>query len=117
MVPLARTSRTTQLLVSAMYMLPFESKASAFGLLSFAFVAGPPSPEYDGYPQPVPSPTTVEMMPLGSTFRIAQLPVSAMNRFPCESSVTPLGLLTKALNDCPPSPLYPEPIALCPANV
>src|SRR5579871_2056768 len=42
----AATLRTTQLLASAIKRFPAASKARSSGVLNWARVAGPPSPEY-----------------------------------------------------------------------
>ena len=72
--------------------------------LSAAEVAGPPSPEKPW----VPLPATVVMIPLGDTFRIRLLMVSAMKRFPEASTATPLGKLNDAEVAGPPSPEKPD---------
>ncbi len=85
----AETSRTKQLLVSAMKRFPKLSTATPEGSFNVALVAGPPSPEYQ---QEVPVPATVEMTPVwAETLRILQLLLSAMKMLPNLSTATPLG--------------------------
>ena len=54
-------------------MLPAPSTATPVGDLSWAAVAGPPSP-----PKPNLMPATVVMLPEGSTLRMRSLSASAM---------------------------------------
>src|SRR3990167_5951120 len=90
--------------LSAMYRLPAESTATPQGVLSWALVAGPPSPE-----KPVPPfPATVEMIPPGVTLRMRLVTYSAKYRLPAESTATEYGLFKFALVAGPPSPLPPD---------
>ena len=67
-----------------MNRLPSASTATLDGPLSWAAVAGPPSP----LKPPIPSPATVLMIPAELTLRMRWLKVSAMNRLPAPSTAT-----------------------------
>src|SRR5262245_53495158 len=86
-----------------MNRLPAASTATSVGKLRRAAVAGPPSP----VKRRVPVPATVSIIPLGVTFRIRWLYVSAMNRFPVASTATLDGTRRRAAVAGPPSPLKP----------
>ena len=93
-------------LKSNMKMSPRGSTATRTGENKAAEVAGPPSP-------PLPPPATVLIMPC-ETLRIRAFPVSAMYRFPAESTAIPYG-------DCNVAdvagPLSPKPLLPPPAKV
>ena len=72
-----------------MYRLLSGPTASAKGLTSWAWVAGPPSPQAP-LEQGLPLPATVVMIPSGDTFRTRWLPLSAMNRLPSGPSAIPI---------------------------
>jgi hypothetical protein len=72
--PAGLTLRTRWLKASAMYRLPAASTAMPRGLLSWANVAWPVSPEKPATPVPA----TVVITPAGLTLRTRWLPVSLM---------------------------------------
>ena len=88
-----------------MNRLPEASTAAPPGALSWAAVAGPPSPEKPNCPFPA----TVVITPVAaSTRRMRSLESSAMNRLPEPSTATPRGLLSWAAVAGPPSPENPS---------
>jgi len=99
-VPDASTLRTRWLLESAMIRLPLGSTATAKGELSWAAVAGPPSP-----PKPAtPVPATVVTVPPGLTRLMRWLSASARKRLPLPSKAMPRGRPRAADTAGPPSP-------------
>src|SRR5690242_18393489 len=74
------------------------------GVYREAAVAGPPSPEKPYWPLPA----IVVISPDGDTLRTTLFPVSAMYRFPTESTATPSGLLRDAAVAGPRSPEKPN---------
>jgi hypothetical protein len=73
-VPSGSTLRTRWEALSAMNRLPAPSRATAWGVLMAAAVAGPPSPFEAGTPVPA----TVVIVPSGVMRRIRWFPPSAM---------------------------------------
>src|SRR5574340_766636 len=72
---------------SAMNRLPARSTATLTALNSWASVAGPPSPEEEQHPPPLPA--TVVRIPSGDTLQIRA--PSARNKLPEASTATPCG--------------------------
>src|SRR5262249_6910338 len=90
-------------------MFPAESSATPEGEVSWAAVAGPPSPEKPELPSP-PEPATVVMMPAEFTLRMRLVPGSAMYTFPLVSAASPMWVApAKTSPACvagPPSPIF-----------
>ena len=86
-----------------MNRLPWSSTAVYVGELSWAWVAGPPSP----LKPRTPVPATVATIPSGLTCRMRLLPQSVMIRLPPRPTTTSKGALNCALAIGPPSPLKP----------
>jgi hypothetical protein len=105
-VPTGVTLRILLDPVSAMYSVPSAPIATSDGLLRFALVAGPPSPQAAVVVvQAVALPATVVIVPVvGSILRMRLLPVSAMKMVPSGATVTAEGDLRFALVAAPPSP-------------
>src|SRR5437764_731873 len=78
--------------------------ATPKGVLSFALVAAPPSPQVGAVVHGVPLPATRMIVPAGEILRTSWSPVSATYTFPAASTVTPAGKLSWALVAAPPSP-------------
>ena len=73
------------------------------GWFNLALVAGPLSPLYPAMPLPA----TVVIFPLVSILRTRLLLLSARNKLPLLSMVRPLGKLSLAAVEGPPSPAKP----------
>src|ERR1700683_4656596 len=88
-----------------MYTLPAPATATPDGVLRFALVPAPPSPQtpFVGL-QAVPVPALVVIVPPGVSLRTRLSLASAMYTLPAPSTATPTGSLRFALVPAPPSP-------------
>src|SRR5207248_223186 len=98
------TWRMRLLPVSAITKPPSAVAATPLGKLSWAAVAGPPSPEKPD----VPLPATVVIVPADETRRMRLLLKSAIRKPPSAVAATPEGALSWAAVAGPPSPEKPD---------
>src|SRR6185437_2942101 len=101
--PAADTFRTTLLLLSAIRNPPSAVTATPPGALSWASVAGPPSPLLPA----VPVPATRVITPAADTFRTTLFSWSAIRNPPSAVTATPAGTWSWASVAGPSSPLLP----------
>src|SRR5207237_10324473 len=105
MMPLADTFLTLFPWSSVMRNPPSGVATARSGALSFAEVAGPPSPHgFVGAAHGTPVPATVVMWPSGHTLRIRSFERSAIRNPPSRAGPTPVGWSRCAEAAGPPSP-------------